>query len=551
MNNINLEKLSEYLVECNKNQITLSIDEIETIICTQLPDEALKSEWWWNISSSKRAKYWLSIGYKTIDAKYITYRRNVTFKKIEENETLKKENNLIHRFIYFLCNENYPTRKRIMAIFAIPVAVLSILASIYTIKSYYITNSKPNTQENNTFNNLYEIGKKHLEDENYEEAIKYLESSLKTYDDLNIPYNEDTIKVLYKLGDAYFKIALYNKAIDNYTKAISIIDSQNINKEDFFELYTSISYAYIRLSEYDKAEKYLNIAKSFFTDDEISKFENSIFFVYLEYYINEEKEDTTYRTALNFDLPDEENPMYFNANKLSKYLDIVEIEAAIDLRKGNYEFAALRYEQILSFWDYLKIYDIYDNNIKIAILYDSLSVCNVYLGNIEKAQKYNKLAINIFDEQFGKRNIDTGISYLNMGVTFLEIEEYDKAYEYLQLSNTILQDTIGNCNDNIATVYNNIANCLENMGKVAEAEEYYIKSIDIYNSLNTNSLNVFRTYFNYAICLMKQEKYEDATKFIDKAYAIAPLFLDEDSDEFKQCLVTRNAIYNLINMKNQ
>lgn len=544
MNN-NLEKLSEYLENCNKKQITLSIEDIETITCTKLPDEALKSEWWWNISSSKRAKYWLSVGYKTIDAKYIPYRRNVTFKKIEDNETLKKENSIIYRFIYFLCNENNPTRKKIAAVLVIPATILSILGAIYTIKGYYINNSMQDTLENSTFNYLYEIGIKHLENQNYEEAIKYLESSLNTYDNLNIPYSEDTLKVLNVLGNTYLKITLYDKAIDNYIKAISIIDNLDIDKENYFDIYINIAYAYVRLTAFDKAEKYLDIAKNYFNDDEISSFEQSMIFIHLEYYINEENEDDTNRVALDFDLPDEENPMHFDVNRLSRYLDIVEIEAAMDMRKGNLESAAFHYEEILSFWDYLKTYNIYDNDYKIAILYDSISICNIYLGEIEKAQKYNQLAVEFFDNQFGNRNIDTGISYCNMGIAYLEVGEYKKAYDYLSKSATIIQYVLGENNDMMATIYNNIGSYFDYIGNHEQAEIYFLKSLNIYIYLDIQNINTIKTYINYSLCLINMNKLSEAQENIDKAYLLASILIDENTEEYQSCIKIKNYLQNL------
>ena len=86
MKSTDLSKLSIYLQNSKKTSVTLSFEQIENIIGAKLPDTARKQQWWRNAKDRSQAKCWLSVGFKTIDQKYIEARGNVSFVKAEDGK---------------------------------------------------------------------------------------------------------------------------------------------------------------------------------------------------------------------------------------------------------------------------------------------------------------------------------------------------------------------------------------------------------------------------------------------------------------------------------
>ena len=86
MKSTDLSKLSIYLQNCKKTSVTLSFEQIEDIIGAKLPDTARKQQWWRNAKDRSQANCWLSVGFKTIDQKYIEARGNVSFVKAEDGK---------------------------------------------------------------------------------------------------------------------------------------------------------------------------------------------------------------------------------------------------------------------------------------------------------------------------------------------------------------------------------------------------------------------------------------------------------------------------------
>ena len=73
--------LNEYLSNCRKEKLTLTIKQIEDILGFKLPNTAYTKNAWWGNNDNRhvKAKSWLKSGYNTKDIKL---GESVTFIKI-------------------------------------------------------------------------------------------------------------------------------------------------------------------------------------------------------------------------------------------------------------------------------------------------------------------------------------------------------------------------------------------------------------------------------------------------------------------------------------
>lgn len=128
-------KLTVFLENCNKENVTLTLNEIEKITGGALPSKAKESKWWWNVKGSSRAECWMKAGFYTIECKLIPARNAVVFKKRSDAERLEFiENNYFKKLWYFLSDSEGDRYKKIYAFLQILVIpLISILTLFFTI----------------------------------------------------------------------------------------------------------------------------------------------------------------------------------------------------------------------------------------------------------------------------------------------------------------------------------------------------------------------------------------------------------------------------------
>ena len=112
---------------------------------------------------------------------------------------------------------------------------------------YLLESIEINEKYSNENNYLayYWIGYINYIDSEYEEAVKYLEKSVK------LKGYEDNYFILFCLGDSYFKLGNYKKALTNLHKSLEL-------KEDETETYKLMAKAYAELGQKDKHNEYIN-----------------------------------------------------------------------------------------------------------------------------------------------------------------------------------------------------------------------------------------------------------------------------------------------------
>ena len=144
--------------------------------------------------------------------------------------------------------------------------------SLFELKKYdEALESFKSTNNFNKYDMYYFSGEIYETKNNYKEAIKYYEEALKNYKEKN------NSRDYYIIGMTLYKLSLFDKAIDNFNKALSFIFEDNKNLEDILnycnnilklEKNNKVFYAYkiialILLNRYDEAlSLYNNIEKN-------------------------------------------------------------------------------------------------------------------------------------------------------------------------------------------------------------------------------------------------------------------------------------------------
>ena len=104
------------------------------------------------------------------------------------------------------------------------------------------------------------LGDSYFDLAEYEKAVEYLNKSLECHS-TNISINEWYGQIWDKLGDSYSKLDMLDKSVECYHKAIEFYSK--MNPEDKNAL-GGLATVYAKLNDYDKASEYLNKIKELY-----------------------------------------------------------------------------------------------------------------------------------------------------------------------------------------------------------------------------------------------------------------------------------------------
>jgi len=235
------------------------------------------------------------------------------------------------------------------------------------------------------------------------------------------PFNLD---IIFTKGAIYSNLQRYEKAIEEYKKALSKADELD-------EVYINIAYEYQYLGNYNKAIEYF--IKAF----NISKDENILSDLSLCYEIIEKNEEFTDYIIKYI----EQNPYSYKAwfylgtaynlmAESEKAIEAFDFSIAIDEKKPEaYYSKAITYFQNDNFSEAIKVYlellDFEDNK---ALVYYYLGECYEKLADYEKSIYYYSLSINC-DEYFDEAWLGRGVSYFELRMNQQAIQDIKKAIE--------------------------------------------------------------------------------------------------------------------------
>lgn len=207
-----------------------------------------------------------------------------------------------------------------------------------------------------------------------------------------------------------------------------------------------------------------------------------------------------------------------NRNDSLLYADILMDEGIALFQIGKYkqgEIAFQKTEDIVT-----KLYA--SNDIKLGKFY--LNKGNMYrrLKNYHEAIRYTEIALSIFKEQFHSSLIAQG--YNNLAITYMNIDEYQKALENqkksLQVKQILFNDK-PELSIELGNTYLNIAILYSKLNHISKTDAYFTKTIRYYQKYYTpNYYKLGNVYYSYAKHLQRIKQYEQACVFLRKALDI-------------------------------
>ena len=287
-------------------------------------------------------------------------------------------------------------------------------------------------EKNNNDNNylaFYWIGYINYIDSEYDEAIKYLEKSIKLNND-----KDNYLNRLW-LGNSYFKIGNHKKALFNLNRSIDL-------KYNEAETYKSIAQLYMSIGQKDKYYEYINIYKKLLKQEKKNK------------KISNDIEESKNNIIFN-DKTIEESMLNNNYNIYYKSSSI-----------NNIPFNEIKKEDIEHFINFLfqniensDLYNLYSSNIekKNYVGFDDF--------NIDNFVSYQNIIENVLKDNFVNDNKITIIK--NITPNFYDDNE-------IKLNEENIKKMICNIENLFSCISDSILNSMRHYYEQYDIELYYI-----------------------------------------------------------------------------
>ncbi len=370
-----------------------------------------------------------------------------------------------------------------------------------------------------------------------------------------------TSEVYKGLGDVYFKLEEYKKALDYYNEIFELSDG-----DEALTIDSEISRinVLIKLARFNDAQQKIIQVEKLVEDKS----------VYLKQYINilDIKGNLMLIQGI-LDIAEE----YFNKSletKLKHYGDL-NLKVAdsynnlgIIYRKKNK--LKLAEEYILKALDIKKEF-LGENHPEIAEVYNSLALVYWTANDLEKAEDFLTISIEIKKMIFGEGQVSLAKGYVNLGALYWKKQNYIEAEEFYKNALCILKNAFGEEHSNVAVCYYNLgllyfitddlndaelntkkalALCLLIYGEVHpetakanntlgliylsrnelnEAEILEKKALDIYENIyGHDDAFLIDAIINIAETLSKKSEFDQAKEYLDRAAKLIEKLNEED-----------------------
>ncbi len=333
----------------------------------------------------------------------------------------------------------------------------------------------------------------------------------------------NVINSLFKLGD-YYSYIKPDSSIYYYNKALSSAKNYK-DKYLICKSYINLSYSYIYLSEYNKAEKNLKSALEINNIIKNNKLYSSIYNnlgILYKHKNNSKKAVESFLKSIEYDKTTNNE-----SGIASGYFNI----ANIYVNNGEYAKALKNYNYSKKIFNKNKNYD------NLSKCYNGIGVVYYMKGNYDKAIEYFHKTLEIKQ----KLNDLYGMSfcYNNIGMLHYEQQNYNKAINYYNQALNIFKkqkNKIG-----IANSYSNIGIIYNDKNNYKKALTYYLLALKIFEDIEDNS-NISTIYANIGITYLNNKKYDKALNYLNKALKIKNNINDKDG--ISNIYINLSKIYN-------
>lgn len=306
---------------------------------------------------------------------------------------------------------------------------------------------------------LMEIGDLHVARGKFKHAIQPYQNAIKL--------NPDSVEGYRKLIPVLLIVKDFDKAEKNYRKLIELTNEHPSVVNEFF------GFKIATIQNKDDAETLkVEVKKAIKTSKEVPAYFVTLGLIYLVHLADVDKAQNNFEYAHKLD---------------AKNIDAVNNLGICFQRKSEHENAHKYYLQAL---EIDKFYvPAYEN------IASNAAAQNNYFLAVEYLEKAKALNIRISDDWDH-----------NYGWFLIQIDQIEKAATWYE--NKIPEQPQN------SFLYNNLGVCLERLGKLEEAKDYYFKSVQVYGKLQKSNPGVYDTraedgYLNACRMLQKFSQFQD------------------------------------------
>ncbi|NND31376.1 MAG: tetratricopeptide repeat protein, partial [Saprospiraceae bacterium] len=166
---------------------------------------------------------------------------------------------------------------------------------------------------------------------------------------------------------------------------------------------------------------------------------------------------------------------------------------------------------------------------KIAAGYNDLSIVQNSLGDIEASGKSLIKALSIREKLLGRRSIEYGMVLNNLALHYLEMDQLDQAIKAAKETVQIFARAEYPDQRFHVSSYNTLAKALDRAGKLREAEENYLKAIELHEKYFPGNSRIRFYLLDLGRNAMAQGEYQEAVVHFHHAMSATIAYIDPDS----------------------
>ena len=365
--------------------------------------------------------------------------------------------------------------------------ILTLMGAIYVafgeyqLALDYFQNAAEKTNDDEYAIALNNIGASLINMKEYQKAMGLFQKSAEI---IRIKYGEPNqilLSIYTNMGCAYKNLGEFEIAIDYFKSA------KNVYKEAFSGNSTLL------------AESYNNLGEAFLLS---GNFKKAI--VYLQ------KAETMFKDLLSVNTP----------SLASVYFNLAFAYSTINETQNAFNYFSLSEKVSKEFFS--------EDHPSMEKIYDSLAKMHNKTGNYQMALEYFKKNEIVLLSQTGN-NSSVAILFLNMGVIYFTLNQYETAVDYLSKSEKLIEKDVS---QDLGALYSYLGDCLSELGKHDEAINFLEKARDVYMELHGNTHpDIAEIYEHIGSVYTKQRSYRLAIYYLHESYRLFK-YLYKEKDEY-------------------
>ncbi len=384
------------------------------------------------------------------------------------------------------------------------------------------------SQTDEQLHEWYKQGTSAARQDNYQEAIRYVELYREGYGNIHSQKDEQYATILLVLAIYYDKIENYSKAVEICCEAMElykeVLGENNPNYAISLEKLADI---YVSLGNYEKAvevqTQLVEVRKSTVGEDN-PEFATALSFLANYYYHLDKKAQAVELYSMVADI----RRRVMGENH-SDYITTLDNLVVCYASLGNYAKAVEVQAQLVELRKLLG-----ENNASYASSLINLASYYNYLGNNSMAVEIGKQALDIIKSIEGD-NSKTYAMLLGVVAHYYDnLDDYKKAIELGIRSIGIFRDIQEDDNDTYASLLDLLAGCYYKLGDYTKALELGIQAVEIYekNFLSVDDELWGKSLDNLSVFYASLGNYKKAVEVCTEALEV----LDEEHPDYAKSL---------------